>query len=106
VDQLLDQLLTAVVTTTVSAALVVTATTIAAAAIVATAATGTATATAATGRTGIGRRRVGSGGFGRSNLRGFDFVSHLELQSAFTSGIGEGFHPAVKQETTAIEDDA
>ena len=42
---------------------------------------------------------------GRFDLRGFVFVSHLELQSAFAGGIGQGFHPAMEQEAAAVEHD-
>src|SRR5689334_8935670 len=43
-------------------------------------------------------RRRSCFGSGVRCLRGFFFVSHLELQSAFAGSVGEGLHAAMKQE--------
>ena len=118
VDELLDQLLAAFVVAATAAATVVATATAAATIVAATA------ATAATDRAGHGlaalRQPLGCGGSSRSgfgrgastgrsrrgfDLRGFVFVSHLELQSAFAGGIGQGLHPAMEQEAATVEHD-
>ena len=122
VDQLLDQLLAAVIVAATAATAIVATATVAAATIVAAAA-GAATATAAAraaasgrsagaagagfaGAAGFGFGAAGGFGSGVGDLRGFVFVSHLELQSAFAGGIGQGLHPAMEQEAAAVEHDA
>src|SRR6185437_9224584 len=112
VDELLDQLLAALVVAAASATIVATPT---AATVTTAAPASTAAATAAArtarlplpGSAGLDGRNLGLRLLGAflSHFRRFCLLHHLKLQSAFAGSVGEGLHPAMEQEPAAIEHD-
>src|SRR6185312_13616557 len=110
VDELLDQLLAAIVVAAAPATVVAPAT--AAAVSAATPTSAAAATTAATARLPLLDSRRFRRSFGLrllgaflSHFRGFSLLHHLELQSAFAGSVGEGLHPAMEEEAAAVEHD-